>query len=332
MNQYALSQDSNNLATVFMFSGQGSHYYHMASDLFEQHRFFRKTLFELDEIAHSVNGKSVLREIYSREKTAKDWFDATVYTHPAIVMVEYALAKTLMQEGVIPDYVLSTSMGSFAALAVSGAFSIEQALTASIKQAEALEHSGLGVMMAIVEDIQLFHDTPELHENSFLGGVNFDNHFVVTSTSQNVDALEAFLHKKYKYQLLNITTPFHSPLIDPSEPLFKSYLQDTNWAMSKRQADIPMICCIDGDVKTEFDMAYTWDAVRQPIMFQKAIQNFNPQGHFRYVDVGPSGTLAAFIKYNVSRDSAPQILPILGPRGSNEKRLQAAIDGYFQRG
>lgn len=332
MNQYALSEDANRLPTVFMFSGQGSHYYHMASDLFENHGYFRKTLFELDEVAHAVNGKSVLREIYSREKTGKDWFDATIYTHPAIVMVEYALAKTLMNEGVQPDYVLSTSMGSFAALAISGAFSIEQALTASIKQAEALEHAGLGMMMAIVEDLALYHNTPELYDNSYLGGVNFDNHFVVTSTSQTAEALEAFLHRKYKYQLLNITTPFHSPLIDPAHSIYSDFLRSVDWGTEERQAHIPMVCCIDGDVKERFTLQYTWDAIRQPIMFQKAVQQFNPKGPFRYVDVGPSGTLAAFVKYNISRDSTPQILPVLGPRGSNEKRLQAAIDGYFQRG
>jgi len=332
MSQYALSQQVDSQPTVFMFSGQGSHYYHMASDLFENHTFFRKCLFELDEIAHAVNGKSVLREIYSREKTGKDWFDATVYTHPAIVMVEYALAKTLMNEGVQPDYLLSTSMGSFAALAISGAFSIEQALTASIKQAEALEHAGLGMMMAIVEDIALYHDSPELHDNSFLGGVNFDNHFVVTSTSQNAEALEAFLHRKYKYQLLNITTPFHSPLIDPSESVYQEFLDSVTWGNEVKHATIPMVCCIDGTVKERFEMGYTWQAIRQPISFQKAIQNFNPTGHYRYVDVGPSGTLAAFVKYNVSRESAPQIQSVLGPRGSNEKRLQATLDSYFQRG
>ena len=40
-----------------MFSGQGSHYYHMAADLFESNPVFRDTMFNLDEIAMGVNGK-----------------------------------------------------------------------------------------------------------------------------------------------------------------------------------------------------------------------------------------------------------------------------------
>mgnify|MGYP005714804859 FL=1 len=75
-----------------MFSGQGSHYYYMAADLFKTNATFRKTLLELDEIALGVNGKSIVRELYHPEKNAKDWFDETIFTHPAIVMVEYALS------------------------------------------------------------------------------------------------------------------------------------------------------------------------------------------------------------------------------------------------
>lgn len=331
MSENNLSSHDGKTPTVFMFSGQGSHYYYMAADLFKFNPVFRKNLLELDEIALSVNGKSIVREIYHAEKTAKDWFDETIYTHPAIVMVEYALAKTLEESGVKPDYILSTSMGSFAGAAVSGAFTIEQALTSAIKQAEALEKSGLGMMIAVVEELDLYHNSPELHKNSHLGGVNFDNHFVVTSTSRKAEAVEAFLRKNYKYQLLNIKTPFHSPLIDPSESTYMDFLKSTEWGLKPAKSDIPMMCCINSEIINSIDMSYTWQAIRQPIMFQDAIKHLESKGKFHYMDVGPSGTLAAFVKYNVDRQSVPKIATILGPRGSNEKRLQAAIDGYFER-
>jgi len=151
MSELKLQTEEGQTPVVFMFSGQGSHYYHMACDLFESNPVFRETMFNLDEIAMGINGRSILKEIYHSEKTVKDWFDATIYTHPAIVMVEYAVAQTLAVAGVKPDLVLSTSMGSFAGAAVAGSHSIEESLTASIKQAEALSLSGVGMMIAIVK-------------------------------------------------------------------------------------------------------------------------------------------------------------------------------------
>ena len=331
MRELNLQTKDGKTPVVLMFSGQGSHYYHMACDLFESHPVFRETMFTLDEIAMGVNGKSVLKEIYHSEKTAKDWFDATIYTHPAIVMVEYALAQTLAAAGVRPDLVLSTSMGSFAGAAVAGSHSIEESLTASIKQAEALSLSGVGMMIAIVEQVSLFHNTPELYENSQLGGINFDGHFVITCTIEKGELIESFLRKQYKYQILNISTPFHSSLIDPSENNFMEFLRHTDWGLKSKQSAIPMMCCINGELIDSIDMSYTWQAIRQPILFQKAIRQLETQGKFHYIDAGPSGTLAAFVKYNVDRQNAPQIVTTLSPRGSNQKRVKAAIDGYFDR-
>lgn len=330
MSENKITSQDGKTPTVFMFSGQGSHYYQMAADLYDNNPLFRKTMLELDEIARSVNGKSIVSEIYHPEKTAKDWFDETIYTHPAIVMVEYALAQVLADQGIKPDYVLSTSMGSFAGAAVSGAFTIEQSLTCAIKQAEALAISGTGNMIAVVEKVSLFDEQPELHKNSYLGGINFENHFVVTSTNRKAEVVEAFLRKNYKYQLLNITTPFHSPLIDPSENTYMDFLQTTQWGLEQSKSDVPLVCCINGEIINSLDMSYTWQAIRQPILFQNAIKYMESIGKFHYIDVGPSGTLAAFVKYNVDRKSIPKIASILGPRGSNEKRLQAAIDGYFE--
>ena len=92
-----------------------------------------------------------------------------------------------------------------------------------------------------------------------------------------------------------------------------------------------MVCCINGEIIDSIEMVYTWQAIRQPILFQKAIRHLETKVKFHYIDVGPSGTLAAFVKYNFDRQKAPQIVTTLSPRGSNQKRVQGAIDGYFDR-
>lgn len=124
--------------TVFMFSGQGSNYFQMGRELFDRNQAFRDSMLQLDAVVRRAAGMSVIEILYGPgQKT--EVFDRTVLTHPAIFMVEYALAQTLMRAGVVPDVVLGTSLGSFAAAALAGFADVEEMLEIVIRQAQALE-------------------------------------------------------------------------------------------------------------------------------------------------------------------------------------------------
>src|SRR5689334_11416654 len=85
--------------TVFLFSGQGSQYAGMGKELFQQDRIFRRWMLSLDELTRVGIGTSVLSLLYEQPASQSGAFDRTPYTHPAIFMVEYALARTLMEQG-----------------------------------------------------------------------------------------------------------------------------------------------------------------------------------------------------------------------------------------
>ena len=74
---------------VFMFSGQGS----MGKDLYETNTFFKDYIHYLDECAADILGESVLKIIYDKTKSISEPFDKTIYTHPAIFMIEFTLSK-----------------------------------------------------------------------------------------------------------------------------------------------------------------------------------------------------------------------------------------------
>jgi len=72
-----------------------------------------------------------------------------------------------------------------------------------------------------------------------------------------------------------------------------------------------------------------WDSVQEPMNFLETIQSLEKQGAMWYVDVGPSGTLASFVKYAVGEHSKSRIFPILNPfqRGyKNLETLQESLD------
>src|SRR5262245_62561009 len=139
--------------TVFMCSGQGSQYFQMGRALYDGDDTFREWMIELDDIARGESGKSVIETLYSDAHCKGDPFDRTLLTHPAIFMVEYSLAQSLMRAGVRPDIVLGVSLGSFAAAAVAGFIDVEDALTAVARQAIALEEwCEPGGMIAVLAD------------------------------------------------------------------------------------------------------------------------------------------------------------------------------------
>lgn len=183
--------------TIFMFSGQGSQYFQMGRELFEKNNTFRDWMIRLDHIARQSSGLSVIENLYSDAHGRGDRFERTLLTHPAIFMVEYSLAQTLIQTGTKPDMVLGVSMGTFAAAAVAGFMSVEDALAAVVQQAMALEEfCESGGMTAILADPALFAED-FLKSRSELAGVNFSSHFVVSATSAGLAEIETALKKQH---------------------------------------------------------------------------------------------------------------------------------------
>ena len=125
--------------SVFLFSGQGSHHYRMGEDLWSENGAFRAQLEGCDGTFKDLVGVSIIDLLYSKERKKQDIFDRTLWTHPAIVTVEYALAKVLIEAGIAPNYVMGTSLGEFTACALSGVLSFETMLKIAVQQARTLE-------------------------------------------------------------------------------------------------------------------------------------------------------------------------------------------------
>jgi bacillaene synthase trans-acting acyltransferase len=306
--------------TVFMFSGQGSQYFQMGKGLFESNETFRAWMLRLDEMARAALGESVLDTVYAGARGKGDPFNQVLLTHPAIFMVEYALAQALLSAGVVPDLVLGASMGSFAAAAVGGYLDVEDAMRAVIRQAMALEECGEpGGMTAILAD-------PARFGEEFLGGrgelaaVNFSTHFVIAARRMDLEQIEAALRQQsVGFQRLPVQFPFHSQWIDGAKMPFQSFMK----LVARREGQIPMACCDQSTVLGELTDGYFWDVVRRPIRFREMTAHLEEESPRRYVDVGPAGTLATFLKYGLPAGSQSTVHTILTPFGADQKNFTA---------
>ena len=308
--------------TVFMFSGQGSQYFQMGKELFEKNTTFRNWMLRLEDIARGGIGRSVVETLYSGELGKGDSFDQTVLTHPAIFMVEYSLAQTLIQAGLWPDMVLGVSLGSFAAATVAGCIDVEDALNAVVRQALALEECcERGGMTAVLADPALF-DEDFLGSRSELAAVNFSSHFVVSARQAELAEIEdALKQRNIGYQRLPVSVPFHSQWIDKARAPFESFMR----SIQRKRGRLPLVCCDQTTVLFDLSDDYFWNVVRHPIRFRETTKRLEQQNARRYIDVGPAGTLATFLKYSMPAITRSTVHAILTPYGFDEKNLAALL-------
>jgi bacillaene synthase trans-acting acyltransferase len=304
-----------------MFSGQGSQYFQMGRELFEKNETFRDWMIRLDDIPRHVSGKSVIEVLYSDVYGKGDRFDRTLLTHPAIFMVEYSLAETLVEAGVRPDMVLGVSLGSFAAAAVAGFIGFEDALTAAVRQAMAFEnYCEPGGMTAVLADPGLFAEEM-FRGRCELAAVNFSSHFVISTRCAELEAIEAALDKHdISYQRLPVSFPFHSQWIEDAKTPFDSFMR----SVPRKQGRLPLACCQQTTILSSLHENYFWDVARRPIRFRETIAQLEQQGAHRYIDVGPAGTLATFLKYAVP-ETKSAVHAILTPFGFDQKNLAALL-------
>lgn len=316
--------------TVFLFSGQGAQYFQMGRGLYEESSVFRDCMDRMDAQVERTLGVSVLRELYGARGRAEP-FDALRLTHPALFLVEYALARTVMQLGVRPDLTLGASLGTLVALAVSGHLSMEAALQLVLEQALIIEEDcPPGGLIAVMAEPRLYWGSPTLRALSVVAGQNFASHFVLAAPQAHLEEVTSVLRAaSATYQRLPVRYPFHSPWMDP----VRDRLIQAGVTHRLGMGAIPLMCCATSGLLESPATDYYWRVAREPIDFMRTIARMEAGGAFDYVDLSPSGTLATLLKYQLSKDSASRYVSVMSPfGGETTTSVRAALARLFPDG
>nr|QEO74708.1 malonyl CoA-acyl carrier protein transacylase [uncultured bacterium] len=324
---------SHQQPVVWMFPGQGVQYFQMGRMLYDGNETFRLWMDRLDAVAADYVGQSVVDVLYDSAHTKGEAFDQILYTHPALFMVQYAMARTLLAAGVAaPDYLLGASLGEFIAAAVAEVAAPEAMLFDLIKQARLFEAHCEGAMLLVIDDVATFRTNPAFAEDCELAGTNFDRCFVVSGPTSRIEQVAVQLKQQdVVHQRLPVSVAFHSSRVDHLEALFMR----TFASMASAAAKIPVVSCAapvngaapasDAAEADRFSAAYWWQVIRQPIAFQRTLIEFDRE-HRRavYLDLGPSGNMASFVKYNLATTAHERILPVMTPFGRDLEALESA--------
>lgn len=308
--------------TTLLFSGQGSQYFQMGRQLYEQNPTFRTCMDQMDRQAQAALGTSVVLALYGERGKAEP-FDDIRLTHPAIFMVEYALARSLIALGITADATLGASLGTVAALVIADRMSVEDGLELVLRQALAIDrHCPKGGMIAVLGEPRLYDESPFLQARSVIAGRSFSSHFVLSMPDENQAAIKRYLVRTgVTFQALPVQYPFHAPWIDP----VREELVAACGMPMIRSAGLPVFCCAQRGLLQDPQSDYFWQVARREIDFVQAIAEVERSGPCDYLDLGPSGTLATFLKYLLPSSSASRCFAVMTPFGRDSDSLASAL-------
>ncbi|MEZ2221549.1 acyltransferase domain-containing protein [Rhizobium sp. RCC_161_2] len=307
---------------VFMFSGQGSQYFQMGRELYEHHPRFRLWMDHCDTLVKDATGRSLTATLYGdHDRTER--FDDILLTNPALLSIEFCLARLLREAGISPDYLLGYSLGELTSSVVADALSLEEGIRLSVEFAALLtSKSPAGGMLAILGDEGILHDHPDAFARCSISGRNFDTNFVVSGLAEEITRLQAYLDGAgVVTQRLAVNFAFHSPVVEPLKPFFLQMGGSFNFASPR----IPIISAQKGHEIKRIDETHLWNVIRQPVDFKSTIRNLVARQDCIFIDVGPSGTLSTAVKYLLPKHASSIFLETLNQFCRDRASLEKTI-------
>ena len=315
------------LPVVFMFSGQSSQYHQMGRELYDRHPRFRMWMQYCDEIAAPLIGGSLCDMLY-RDGNKGMPFDRLLHTNPALISFEYSLARVMMEAGATPDYLLGYSLGELSAAIVGEALTVEQGIGFVVEYAKLIEsESPPATMLAVIDAPDIETRYAERLAGCWVTARNFDRHLVVTGPVEAIKRLRDTLTRDgVLHQVLAVNYGFHTEMQQPLEARFMALARTLDFDALR----IPVVSCLDGavyDGKTDIDgwQQRFWNTFRHPVAFDATVRGLLDRGDLHFLDVGPSGTLATFVKYLLPAGSASLSNDVINPFGRDLQTYSSAL-------
>ncbi len=271
---------------AFLFTGQGAQHIGMGKVLYEVHPLFRMTMQRCSKLLEPYLEKPLLNVMWEGEVLHQ-----TVYTQPALFVIEYSLAKLFEEWGVIPDLLLGHSIGEYVAACIAGILSLEDALrlvAARGRLMQSLPQGGKMVSAATDETTVL----NAIANDPFvsIAAVNAPQSIVISGEGAAVDVVVGRLEKaRVKTTTLKVSHAFHSQMMDPILEEFRAELKHIDFKPPKKIL-ISNITGRSWDNK-QLSADYWVDHLRGTVRFSDGITYAKSKKIEIFLEIGPKPTL-----------------------------------------
>ncbi len=308
---------------AFMFPGQGSQYVNMAAELYESQEVFRRHVDRCSELLQPHLGCRLQEVLFAPEALvarAAEKLQHTAFTQPALFVIEYALARLLMEWGVQPAAMIGHSLGEYVAACLSGVFCLEDALKLVAARGRLMQTLPGGSMLSVPlseEEVR-----SRLGQGLEIAAVNSPSLCVVAGGHEAVTAFEAELLEAGVVCLrLHASHAFHSTMM---EPIIDEFLRlfDT---ITLRPPHSPYLANLTGEWITNAEAtspAYWAKHLRCPVQFAKGLGALFQDPAWILLEVGPGRTLMTLARRHPQKAAGQMVLSSLPP--PDVKRSSAA--------
>ncbi len=323
---------------VMMFPGQGSQHLTMAAELYRAEPVVRRAIDECAEVLRPVLNLD-LRDFIDGTITDAESLDQTEIAQPALFMISYALGRWWQSLGVRPAMLVGHSVGEFAAAAIAGIMSMQDAARLVAIRGRLMQALPTGSMMAVqLPESQLRGILPERLEIAAINGPAF---CVVSGPTEDVDAFAAAIDAgQYSEDIavrpLRTSHAFHSRMMDPA---IESFYQEVA-SLTLSPPTIPMTSNVTAqrlDDATATDPVYWSRQFREPVRFSVALAEVLKtfSGEVVMLEVGPNqalSTLARQHPLNTAREHIVSSLPHAKQPGSDYSCAIMSVGRLWQHG
>lgn len=312
-------------STIFLFGGQGSQYYHMGRELYDNNNIFRKWFDKGENLFQISNGISLIDTLFNKQNNKTGSFNELIFTHPSIFLFEYSLCQALMKKGVVPQAVLGSSLGEFCAATIAGVLSFKDSMNMVISQAKIIkEHCYPGVMLSILGNYsEMLKDN--LLEEAELAAISGDNVFTISATQEALKAIKIkLIQNRILFQELPISYGFHSKLIDLARIPYFLDIKKTIFSLPT----IPFFSCIQKEIINKVSPEHFWNITRNILDLSATINSIEKNGSYIYMDCTPSGTMATLIKYILDSSSHSIVIPVTSFFRNELEQFKSAIEKW----
>ncbi len=280
---------------VFMFSGQGSQYVGMAAQLYAENTIFRQYADKCFAFLDDMVAEDLRIPLFLEPEKSADIFEQPRILQPALFLVEYAMAMTLIHLGVKPDMVMGHSIGEYAAACIAGVVSLQDALRLVVFRSEAIDYADEGAMLSVQVSMQAaeayFAAWPDLTiavENSPTDVV-LSGTVEAISKAQQECTLQGWYSKK-----VNVTRAFHSPALEHGAFILDQQAAD----IAFHAPTIDMTSNLTGEFLDDvpLDTTYWGRQMCSRVRFLQNVESVLQKSPAMMLEVGPGRILSHLVR------------------------------------
>ena len=307
---------------AFMFAGLGDQYVSMGRGLYLNEKVFREQVDLCSLLLRPVIGLDLREVLYPEkaelsstpdESTALNMpaagidfrkmlghgnqqpdedtqrLNQTFIAQPALFVIEYALAKLLMQWGITAQAMIGFSLGEYVAACLAGVISLEDALKLVAQRAQMIQELPIGAMLTVAlseKEVQ-----PLLGKQLSLSAINGDSLCVVAGPNDAIVELENKLSEMgVVCRRLRTTHAFHSSMMMPIVDKFTQLLRSIKLNAPK----IPYISNVTGrwiTVEQATSPDYWATHMCEAVRFSDGVAELCKDSRLVLLEMGPGQSL-----------------------------------------